>query len=160
MIAETTLGVIVGSGFRLAPELLRFIERMQERDHELEMNKVALDFEKIRGAQRQAEVQAPGFFDNLKAQAEGLVGQIREQFTTGPADLAKWSIMVRPATTYALVALYVLIKAVLVYFGLKALATPAEMGRILYGAEDHALLSGVLAFWYMDRTISKARGSQ
>ena len=53
---ETLLGGLLGGLFRLAPEVLKWIDRAGERRHELAMQDKALEFEKLRGAQRMAEI--------------------------------------------------------------------------------------------------------
>ena len=55
---ETLLGGLLGGAFRLAPEILKWMDRKGERGHELAMQDKALEFEKIRGAQRMAEIGA------------------------------------------------------------------------------------------------------
>src|SRR5690554_7392147 len=44
--------------FRLAPEVLKWLDRKGERGHELAMQDKALEFEKLRGATRMAEITA------------------------------------------------------------------------------------------------------
>ena len=55
---ETLLGGLLGGAFRLAPEVLKWFDRKGERGHELAMQDKALEFEKLRGAQRMAEIGA------------------------------------------------------------------------------------------------------
>lgn len=55
---ETLLGGLLGGAFRLAPEILKWLDRQGERGHELAMQDKALEFEKLRGAQRMAEIGA------------------------------------------------------------------------------------------------------
>ena len=55
---ETLLGGLLGGAFRLAPELLKWLDRKGERGHELAMQDKALEFEKLRGAQRMEEIGA------------------------------------------------------------------------------------------------------
>ena len=55
---ETLLGGLLGGAFRLAPELLKWLDRKGERGHELAMQDKALEFEKVRGASRMAEIGA------------------------------------------------------------------------------------------------------
>jgi hypothetical protein len=50
---ETLLGGLLGGAFRLAPEILKWLDRKGERGHELAMQDKAIEFEKLRGAQRQ-----------------------------------------------------------------------------------------------------------
>ena len=46
---ETLLGGLLGGAFRLAPEILKWMDRNGERSHELAMQDKALEFEKLRG---------------------------------------------------------------------------------------------------------------
>ncbi|MEI7682595.1 MAG: hypothetical protein WCK07_24605, partial [Betaproteobacteria bacterium] len=55
---ETLLGGLLGGAFRLAPEVLKWFDRKGERGHELAMQDKALEFEKLRGAQRMSEIGA------------------------------------------------------------------------------------------------------
>ena len=55
---ETLLGGLLGGAFRLAPEILKWMDRNGERSHELSMQDKALEFEKLRGAQRMSEIGA------------------------------------------------------------------------------------------------------
>ena len=57
---ETLLGGLLGGAFRLAPEILKWLDRKGERGHELAMQDKALEFEKLRGAQRMSEIGAGG----------------------------------------------------------------------------------------------------
>ena len=57
---ETLLGGLLGGAFRLAPEMLKWLDRQGERNHELAMQDKALEFEKLRGAQRMEEIRAAG----------------------------------------------------------------------------------------------------
>ena len=55
---ETLLGGLLGGTFRLAPEALKLLDRKGERCHELTLQDKALEFEKLRGAQKMAETNA------------------------------------------------------------------------------------------------------
>jgi len=49
---------LLGGAFRLAPEILKRLDRQGERSHELTMHDKALEFEMLRGAQRMSELSA------------------------------------------------------------------------------------------------------
>mgnify|MGYP000903934696 CR=1 FL=1 len=55
---ETPLGGLIGGAFRLAPEILKWLDRNGEHAHEPAMQDKALEFEKLRGATRMAEIGA------------------------------------------------------------------------------------------------------
>jgi hypothetical protein len=153
---ETLLGGLLGGVFRLAPELLKWLDRNGERSHELAMQDKALEFEKLRGAQRMGEIGAAadaawnsGALDALK---EAVAAQ-------GRPSGVKWvdalSTSVRPTVTYLFVLMYVGVKLSTfvgsanagVGFGAALLAA--------WTAADQALLSGILNYWFLNRTLEK-----
>ena len=104
---ETLLGGLLGGAFRLAPEILKWLDSKGERGHELAMQDKALEFEKIRGAQRMAEIGAAAD----AAWNSGAIDALREAVAAqGQRSGVRWadalSISVRPVITYWFMALY------------------------------------------------------
>ncbi|WP_240127035.1 hypothetical protein, partial [Thermomonas alba] len=104
---ETLLGGLLGGAFRLAPEILKWFDRKGERSHELAMQDKALEFEKLRGAQRMAEIGAGAD----AAWNVGALETLREAVAAqGQRAGARWadalSASVRPMITYWFMALY------------------------------------------------------
>ena len=94
---ETLLGGLLGGAFRLAPEILKWLDRKGERGHELAMQDKALEFEKLRGAQRMSEIGAGAD----AAWNVGAIETLREAVRTqGEKTGVRWadalSISVRP----------------------------------------------------------------
>ena len=154
---ETLLGGLLGGAFRLAPEILKWLDRQGERGHELAMQDKALEFEKIRGAQRMAEIGASadaawntGAIEALK---EAVVAQARP---SGVKWVDALSTSVRPTVTYLFVLMYVGVK-------LSTFVGSAQSGvgfgaalLAAWTAADQALLSGILNYWFLNRTLEKA----
>ena len=156
---ETLLGGLLGGAFRLAPEILKWLDRKGERGHELAMQDKALEFEKLRGAQRMAEIGAGAD----AAWNTGAIDALREAVAAqGRPSGVKWadalSTSVRPVITYWFMALYCAAK------------TAAFLGAVDAGAEwmaaiqaawteaDQALLSGILNFWFISRVWERRGG--
>lgn len=104
---ETLLGGLLGGAFRLAPEILKWLDRKGERGHELAMQDKALEFEKLRGAQRMAEIGAAA----EAAWNVGAIEALREAVTAqGRPSGVTWidalSASVRPVITYWFMGLY------------------------------------------------------
>jgi len=94
---ETLLGGLLGGAFRLAPEMLKWLDRKGERSHELAMQDKALEFEKLRGAQRMSEIGATAD----AAWNTGAIDALREAVAAqGQRSGVRWadalSISVRP----------------------------------------------------------------
>ncbi len=154
---ETLLGGLLGGAFRLAPELLKWLDRNGERSHELSMQDKALEFEKLRGAQRMGEIGASAD----AAWNTGALEALREAVAAqGRPSGVRWvdalSTSVRPTVTYLFVLMYVGVKLSTfvgsatsgVGFGAALLAA--------WTAADQALLSGILNYWFLNRTLEKA----
>ena len=104
---ETLLGGLLGGAFRLATEVLKWFDRKGERSHELAMQDKALEFEKLRGAQRMAEIGSQA----EAAWSTGAIETLREAVRTqGDKTGVRWvdalSSSVRPVITYWFMALY------------------------------------------------------
>ncbi len=155
---ETLLGGLLGGAFRLAPEILKWLDRKGERSHELAMQDKALEFEKLRGSQRMAEIGATtdatwntGAIEALK---EALAAQ-------GQRSGVKWadalSISVRPIITYWFMALYCTAKTAA--FAAAVMASAGWGTAILHAwtEADQALWAGVLNFWFLGRVFDRVR---
>ena len=155
---ETLLGGLLGGAFRLAPEILKWVDRKGERGHELAMQDKALEFEKIRGAQRMSEIGAGAD----AAWNVGAIETLREAVRTqGEKTGVRWadalSTSVRPVITYWFMALYCAAKTATVA---AAVTGGAGWGvAILYAwtEADQALWAGVLNFWFLGRVFDRVR---
>jgi hypothetical protein len=155
---ETLLGGLLGGAFRLAPEFLKWLDRKGERGHELAMQDKALEFEKIRGAQRMAEIgdsaDAAWNTGAMEAFKEAVAGQ-------GRPSGVKWadalSTSVRPIITYWFMALYCAAKAAAFVAALNAGAGWGAAALAAWSEADQALWSGVLNFWFVGRVFERAR---
>jgi hypothetical protein len=135
MISEAIAGAVIGGGLRLAPELLRLIDAVNERRHELAMQRIHLEFTARIGATRVPDELTPG--------DEALVGMFMRQEARA-ARRWPWidavASLVRPSVTGLLLALYVVVKM-----------DGLLRGSPAYGPEDMAMLNAVLAFWFLGR---------
>ena len=155
---ETLLGGLLGGAFRLAPEILKWLDRKGERGHELAMQDKALEFEKIRGAQRMSEIGAGAD----AAWNVGAIETLREAVRTqGEKTGVRWadalSISVRPVITYWFMALYCAAKTAAFA---AAVTAGAGWGTAILHAwteADQALWAGVLNFWFLGRVFDRVR---
>jgi len=155
---ETLLGGLLGGAFRLAPELLKWLDRKGERGHELAMQDKALEFEKLRGAQKMAEIGASSDAAWNSGALEALKDAVRGQAEkTGVKWADALSSSVRPVITYLLVAMYCSVK-VATFVG--SVYSGVGFGSALidsWTAADQALLSGILNYWFLNRTLEKVQ---
>lgn len=155
---ETLLGGLLGGAFRLAPEFLKWLDRKGERGHELAMQDKALEFEKIHGAQRMAEIgsQADAAWNT------GAIEALRDAVRTQGEKTGVWwadalSSSVRPIITYWLMALYCAAKTVAFVAALNAGAGWGAAVLAAWSEADQALWAGVLNFWFLGRVFDRGR---
>ena len=155
---ETLLGGLLGGAFRLAPEILKWLDRNGERSHELSMQDKALEFEKLRGDQRMGEIGASADAAWNTGAIEALRDAVRGQGEkTGVAWADALSSSVRPVITYWFMALFCAAKTAAF---VAAVTAGAGWGAAILHAwteADQALWAGVLNFWFLGRVFDRVR---
>ena len=155
---ETLLGSLLGGAFRLAPEILKWLDRKGERGHELAMQDKAIEFEKLRGAQRMAEIGAAAD----AAWNTGAINALKEAVAAqGHQSGVRWadalSASVRPVITYWFMGLYCAAKTAAFAAALTAGAGWGEATLHAWTEADQALWAGVLNFWFLGRVFDRVR---
>ena len=148
------LGSLFGGLFRLAPEVLKFLDKGNERKHELAMFTLQTDLEKMRGQFKMEEK----YVDYSVNQLDAIKEAFKEQATT--AKEAGWfvsavSALVRPGITWALFFMYAGVKAAGLVIAFQTGAPWTQVLRESWGADDFAMLNMCLTFWFVGRSIEK-----
>lgn len=151
---ESLLGSLFGGLFRLAPEFLKWLDRKNERDHELNMFRLQTDLEKQRGTFTLEEK----YVDYSTAALDAIQEAFREQSATASASY-KWvaaaSALVRPGITYVLFGLYVAVKIAALTYAINSGAAWRDVLIANWSADDFAMLNMILTFWFVGRAIEK-----
>lgn len=147
---ETLFGGVLGGLFRMAPEVIKWLDRKNEREHELKMVQAEMEFAKIRGEIAMREADARMTVAELDAMGEAL----REQGQTARAA-GKWvaavSALVRPMVTYWFVVLYSVVKIVGMAMAIQAGGDWKQVIVTSWSQDDQAMLMLVLTFWFVGR---------
>ena len=133
MLGGGLLGSIFGGLFRLAPEVLKWLDRKDERSHELKMFSLQTDLEKMRGEYRMEEK----YIDFSKANVDA-IGEAFKQQAEADKKAYKWvasiSALVRPGITWLLFGLYTAVKIVTIMYavnsGLPAIQVMQEISVV------------------------------
>ena len=148
------LGSVFGGLFRMAPEVLKFFDKKNERQHELLMFTRQCELETLRGQQKLAEIGA----QREAAIDVGVMDALEQQATMVKAAggwAASLSASVRPVVTYWVLFVWSFIH---VWFAWNAWITgapPVEVFKIMMSPDFSALLAGTINFWFLDRTLAK-----
>lgn len=154
------LGGLFGGIFRLAPEVLKFFDKANERQHELAMFSRQCELEQLRGQQKLAEIGAArdaaidsGVLDAFNA----AINQQSEMVKAAGGWAAKLSASVRPVVTYWVLAIWSFAHFWFAWNAWTNGLPPTDVFRQIMSPDFSALLSGTINYWFLDRTL-KQRG--
>lgn len=152
------LGSLLGGVFRLAPEFLKWLDRKNERAHELAMFDRQCQLEQARGDQKLAEIGAQrdlAIDSGVISALQAALNQQTDMVKAAGGWVASLSASVRPMMTYYLLALYGAVKTASMILATDAGGSVAEVLTQHWTADDMTLLCGVVNYWIMDRTLAK-----
>jgi hypothetical protein len=158
LLSGGLLGSIFGGLFRLAPEVLKFLDKKNERAHELNMFQLQTDLEKMRGEFRVEEK----YVDYSIQQTEAIKAAFQEQAETAKAAgwfVAAISALVRPGITWALFFMYAAVKAAALVMAFQNGAVWTEVVTQVWDADDFGLFTMCISFWFVGRSIEKYQKS-
>lgn len=160
MILETLAGGALGFIGRLAPEILKFVDRKDERKHELSR----LDKELAADRQRaELNIRALEPADAAATNA-GEIALLAEALRAQAAPTGvRWvdalNAFVRPfLTLYWCVVLYSVVIAARFHLLTKAGTPATEAVVTLWGPAEAALVASMMAYWFADRSLRKGGG--
>ncbi len=154
LLSGGLLGSVFGGLFRLAPEVLKFLDKKNERSHELNMFQLQTELEKMRGQFRMEEM----YVDHSVAQLDTIKEAFKEQSET--AKNAGWfvsaiSALVRPGITWALFFMYAAVKVAALYMAFLTNAPWHEVIQQSWDADDFGIFTMCISFWFVGRSIEK-----
>ena len=156
IVSGGIFGSLLGGLFRLAPEIIKFFDKANDRKHELALFTLQTDLEKVRGQFRLEDK----YVDYSVNQLEAIQEAFKEQSATATASY-KWvaalSALVRPVITYTLFGLYVAFKIVIISYAIDTNATWYDIATKHWTVEDFGMLNMILTFWFVGRAIERYR---
>jgi hypothetical protein len=151
---ESIFGGLLGGLFRLAPEVLKWLDRKDERAHELAMLDKEMAFAQIKAEQEMHTVDAQVDMSQFDAIGKALEGQAAMAVAAGKF-VAGVSALVRPLVTYWVVGLWTWVKMASMLLAYQTGGGWKEMLIANWGPDDNAILSMILIFWFVGRAIDK-----
>lgn len=158
VIGSGVLGSLFGGLFRLAPEILKFFDRKNEREHEYKMFGLQTDLEKLRGEFRVEE----RYVDYSVAQMNAIQAA-NETDAKIAANSYKWVSAligsVRPMITYIIFLFYIIVKATFIANGFAMGMHWNDIVHQTWTQDDFMMLTMILTFWFVGRSIEKYQRS-
>jgi len=158
LLSGGIFGSLLGGIFRLAPEVLKFLDKKNERGHELEMFNRQCELEAQRGQQKMAEIGAQheatvdaGVMDAFN----NAINQQTEMVKAAGGFAASLSASVRPVVTYWILFVWSGVHLWMAYSSWRTGMEPTEVFKLMMSADFSALVSGTLNYWFLDRTLAK-----
>jgi hypothetical protein len=152
------LGSIFGGLFRLAPEVLKFLDRKNERLHELKMFEQQCQLEQMRGAQKLQEIGAQhgmavdvGVLDAFKSALD----QQTEMVKAAGGWVASLSASVRPVVTYWILFIWSFVHIWFAWNAWLQGMPPVEVFKTAMSPDFAALVAGTINYYFMNRTLEK-----
>jgi hypothetical protein len=158
LLSGGIFGSLLGGLFRLAPEVLKFLDKKNERGHELEMFNRQCELEAQRGQQKMAEIGAQheatvdaGVMNAFNAAIESQTEMVK----AAGGFAASLSASVRPVVTYWILFIWSGVHLWMAYSSWRTGMEPTEVFKLMMSADFSALVSGTLNYWFLDRTLAK-----
>ena len=155
----TVLSGVFGGLLRLFPEIIKAWNRKMEMAHELNMQKVAYDFQVLKGKQEVDMIVEKGAAEYAAKGLDALSEAIRAQ--AKPSGV-KWvdglSAFIRPMITIQWVI--ILYPAVIVTTFVVLIMRQTDIivaMNAVFGAEEKALIAFIVDFWFVGRTLEVGR---
>ncbi len=157
---ETLIGTLFGGIFRMAPEVLKWLDRKDERKHELSMFDKQLEADKLKGDQALAQINAQADATIGAAEIQSIIEATKAQAVqTGIKWVDAFNAIIRPLL--ALQWLIVLWPAVVVAgfaLAVQTGADPLVALKAAFGVDEKAMAASVASFWLVDRSLRKMNG--
>lgn len=154
---ETLLGTLLGGVFRMLPEVMKWLDRKDERSHELSMFDKQLAADKMRADAQQQALQTQA--DTIMGGAE-LAAMIAATNAQSVKSGVKWvdalSSLMRPLITFWwVIVLYSVALVARFWVLVQAGTSNLDAIVLLWGADEKAIVASIISFWFVDRSLRK-----
>ena len=157
---ETLVGTLFGGLFRMAPEILKWVDRKDERKHELSMFDKQLQADTLRGNQALDQINANAAAAMGAGEIQALIEATKAQARqTGIKWVDGLNSLMRPLITFWwVVVLYTTALVAQFLFLIDSGADVTQAILALWGVEEKALVASIVSFWFVDRSLRKGFG--
>lgn len=158
----TLVGSIIGLFTRALPEIFKYLDKRNERKHELAMVQEQVKLINAQGAVKVQEIQAKGDADYDVAAVEALKVAIQEQGKpTGFTWVDTINSLIRPIITIQWVILLypgVIIATFILLLMIPETLTPMDVLNALntsFGEAEKGICAGIINFYFLHRVLRK-----
>lgn len=152
------LGGLFGGLLRLAPELLKFLDGKNDRQHELDMMDKQLLFLQEQGKIKIDEARVTTSADVQKSQFDAYMAAYAAEnalFNHSSQWVNNINALIRPSVTFGVFTLWAICRLAVLVYAYHATGNVQETLMNAWTADDAALLSAIAAYYFVGRTIEK-----
>lgn len=165
------LSLLGGGLLRILPELIGLWNKKADNSHELALMDKQIELQKLKGADDRALVieqsnanLALGEQTNNAAEVLAMLDAQKSALQSQMQKIGIWwvdamNFLVRPVTTYYFLGFHFIAKVCMIVVAFQSGSNDSMWKNIsgVYGAEDAAILSGILSFWFVGRVFDKKK---
>ena len=154
---ETLLGSLLGGVFRLVPEVMKWMDRKDERKHELAMFDKQLELDKLRSQSDIDHINAQSAAALGLADLQALMETTKAQATlTGNKFVDGLNALVRPTITYWwVIMLYTGFLVAKFSVSVQQGSDYIAAAMAVWGPDEKAIVASIISFWFVDRSLIK-----
>lgn len=155
------LGFIFGGIFRLAPELLKWMDKKDERKHELSMVKMNMEADRLRAEMNIRQIEAEADVILGKAEMDAIIAATKAQ---GQKSGVRWvdgfNSLLRPLIAFWWVIVLYSGALVVQFYALvwKFNESVPDAVMAVFGDQEKAIALSIIGFVFVDRSIRRGSG--
>jgi len=156
----TLLGTLFGGLFRLAPEFLKWLDKKDERKHELAMFDKQLEADKLKVAAAQQLEETRGENALNLSDIQAMIAATQAQaIKTGIRWVDGINALVRPILTFWWAIFLYTVALVAEFYTYVVVLHQTNVEAILniWGQDEKAIAASIISFWFVDRALRKQR---
>lgn len=155
-MTDPITSALLGGVARLAPEILGFFDKRNERKHELALGEQQMTLIQLQSKTKLAEVSATADAAHDAATLQALVESIKAQATpTGIKWVDALSAAVRPVWTYLVLLAWASTKTTNIVVAYLAHMDWSVIQPMVWNNDDAGMLAMLSTFWFLDRVLVK-----
>lgn len=155
------LSFVFGGIFRLAPELMKWLDKKDERKHELAMMDKQMDADRLRAEAALKQIELEGELSLGKAEIDAIIAATRAQ---GQKSGVKWidgfNSLLRPLIAFWWVIVLYSGSLCVQFYALvwKFNETVPTAVLTVFGDQEKAIALSIIGFVFVDRAIRRGSG--
>lgn len=155
------LSFVFGGVFRLAPELMKWLDKKDERKHELAMLDKQMEADKLRAEMALKQVELEGEVSLGRAEIDAIIAATRAQ---GQKSGVKWidgfNSLLRPLIAFWWVIVLYSGSLCVQFYALvwKFNETVPTAVLTVFGDQEKAIALSIIGFVFVDRAIRRGSG--